>query len=62
MKSEITVTIKGEDSSYKKKFLCHDEIRWTQDDPTLKGYIEEAISDFKGTPDTIRVRGLIEVV
>ena len=57
----ITVTIKGEDSTFKKNFLIYDEFQWSQDDPFIKASIAAALEDAKIEPDSIKIRSTIEV-
>lgn len=60
MSSEITVTIKGIESTYKHKFLVYEEFKWTPDDPFIKKCVEEALNISKIIPENIKVRGLIQ--
>jgi hypothetical protein len=59
MSTELTVTVKGDESSYKQKFLIYDEMRWHEDDPVVKACVKEALNNAKIVPDTIKVRGLL---
>jgi hypothetical protein len=59
--SEITVTIKGEDSTYKQEFIIYEEFTWSEDDPTIKACIQEALDKSKIEPIDIKVRGLIQI-
>lgn len=58
---ELSVTIKGEDSTYKQKFLIYDSIRLEESDPVIKRCIEEALSNAKIQPEDIKVRALLQV-
>lgn len=59
--TEITITIKGEDSSYKQKFLEYEAFSFSQDDPIIKAHIAEALSNAKIVPENIKVRATIQV-
>ncbi len=71
MVSELTVTIKGSESTYKQKFLLYDVFEWTEDDPAIKACIEKAIANHKIEPEQdkdgsfadvdIKVRGLLVI-
>lgn len=48
MQTEVTITIKGEDCTFKKKFLCYEEIRATQECAELTKMVDQAKFEFKG--------------
>lgn len=56
MVSEITISIKDEEKTLKKKFLIYDSFAVSEDDPIIKSCIEETVSDFNTKPDQIKVR------
>ena len=56
MQSEITVTIKGEDSTFKKKFLEYDVVVVAESDKRLQSIIKNALAEYKGKPDEIIVK------
>ena len=56
MQSEVTVTIKSEDATFKKKFLCYEELTVTQDCMALSKMVNEALGEFKGTAEEILVK------
>lgn len=56
MQSEVTVTIKGEDSTLKKQYLCYEELRVTQDCAELRKMVDQALSEFKGAVDDVIVK------
>ena len=59
MSTELTVTVKGEESTYKQKFLVYEEITWSEDDPVIKECVKEALSNAKIEPEDIKVRALL---
>ena len=59
--TEITVTIKGEESSFKQKFLLYDKYEFSEDDGTIKNCIAIALSNSKIEPEEIKVRALLVV-
>ena len=60
--TEICVIVKDEDKTLKKNFLCHEHYVVSQDDPIVKAFIDETLSEFKGTPDSIVVKIILEVI
>lgn len=63
---EITVSVKGEtiqgdESTYKQKFLCYENVKLNIEDETIKGYIDQTLDNAKINPDKIRIRALLEV-
>jgi len=58
--TELTVIIKGAESSYKQKFLIYETFTWTESDPTIKQCVEESLSNTKIDPETIMVRATIQ--
>ena len=54
--SEVTVTIKSEDRTFKEKFVIYDKIELTLDCPILKACVDTAKQSFKGNPDEIIVK------
>jgi 3-oxoacyl-[acyl-carrier-protein] synthase III len=59
--TELTVTIKGVESSYKQKFLLYDEFTFNEDDPVIKKCVEEALANAKIEPEDIKVRALLQM-
>ena len=59
MSCELTVTIKGEERTYKQNFLLYEEFKWSEEDPIIKQCVEEALANAKIEPDDIKVRGLL---
>lgn len=56
MQSVVTVTLKGEDSTFKKQFNCYDSLHVDMNCPYLNTMIKEAKSEFKLRPDEIRIK------
>lgn len=56
---EITVTIKGEESSYKQKFLEYRDFVCHEDDEVVKELIQAALSNSKIEPIDIKFRILM---
>ena len=59
MCTELTVTIKGNEQTYKQKFLLYEDIMWSENDRVIKQCVEEALSNAKIEPEDIKIRGLI---
>lgn len=53
---ELTVSIKGDDSTYRQKFLVYEDLTMVPEDITIKECIEEAKQHYKGAVETITVR------
>ena len=60
MQSEVIVTLKSEDSTFRKQFNCYDEYRISESCSILNSMIDEAKKEFKLTPDEIKIRISIE--
>ncbi len=58
---ELTVTVKGEEQSYKQKFLCYEQVNLSLDDPAIKDYIAQALANAKIEPIDIKIRILMVV-
>ena len=56
MQSEVTVTLKGEDSTFKKNFLCYEEIRLSMECPHLREMVNQTRMEFKGEPEEAIVK------
>lgn len=59
--SELTVTIKSDDGTYKQKFMLHDIYTISPDDIIVKQCIEEAIANTKIMPDSVKIKISMEV-
>lgn len=56
MVSEVTVSIKDEEKTLKKKFLIYDQFIVSENDTTIKSCIEETLKNFSTEPSNIKVR------
>lgn len=52
----ITVSIKGEDSTYKQKFLVYEKVTLDDQDPSIRECIEEAKKHYQGDIEEIKLR------
>lgn len=57
---EITVTIKGDESTYKQKYLCYEEFIFSESDPYVQALVKQALDSSKIEPVDIKVRALIQ--
>lgn len=55
MVKEITVILKGDDSTYKHKFLCYDPFD-SDFDTKIFGLIKEAKECYRGTADDVTIK------
>lgn len=58
---ELTVTIKGTESTYKQKFIVYETCQFNQDDNVIKNYIAQALAMSKIDPEKIRLSAKFEV-
>lgn len=56
---ELTVTVKGDEQTYKQKFLIYEALCMDGEDPIIKKYVDEALSNSKIEPTDIKVRALL---
>jgi hypothetical protein len=56
MQSEVTVILKGEDSTFRKKFNSYDKYSVDTNDHTIQGFIQQAKEEYKGTPEEVWVK------
>lgn len=61
MACEITVTVKDEEKRLIKKFLVYEKIEVNENDPIIKGCVDEVIKDFGNSFDSIKVRINLEI-
>lgn len=61
MAVELTVTIKGDDSTYKQKFLEYREFILSEDDPIIKELVQETLDNSKIEPEDIKVRAFLQI-
>jgi hypothetical protein len=62
MQSVVTITLKSEDSTFKKQFNSYDSLLVSEDCPYLNRMLDEAKSEFKMKPDEIRIKIDVEWV
>lgn len=53
---EVKVNISNAEQKYTQSFLCYDPITISPEDPTLSKMVEDAVKNFKGQPDDVKVR------
>jgi len=56
MVSEVTVSIKDEEKTLKKKFLIYEQFIVSENDSTIKACIEEVLANFIGEPAKVTVK------
>jgi hypothetical protein len=56
MVSEVTVSIRDEEKTLKKKFLLYDVFQVSDQDATIKSCIEETLKNFSSEPSKITVK------
>ena len=61
MAVELTVSLKGEDSTFKQKFLIFEDFKMRYDDDTIQDCIEQAQKNAKMEIEDIKVRAMIQV-
>lgn len=61
MAVEVTVSIKGEDSTFKQKFLVYEDFHMKHDDPIIIGLIKETQDQCKIIPEDIKIRALVQI-
>jgi len=61
MSIELAITIKDLDRTLKKDFLIYEPITFTDHDPILMKCVNEAIEEFKGEPEDIKVRAIMVI-
>ena len=54
--SEITITLKDDERTYKEKFLIYEAFAFRTDDPILNSCIEKAKQGFKGEPSEVIIK------
>jgi len=58
---ELTVTIKGEDSTFRQKSLVYETVVFNENDPIIKNHVEEALNNFNQIPEDIKIRALMVI-
>ena len=54
--TEITVTLKDDERTYKEKFLVYEKVTFDRNCPILKACIEKAKQGFRGEPEDIIIK------
>lgn len=62
MQFELTVILKSEDSTFRKKFNCYEPISIDGKCPKVFAMVNEAKKEFKLVPDEIQLRIHVEWV
>lgn len=57
MTIELSVRVSNAEQRYTHKFLCYEDenILLSKGDETLKKYVQEAVNNFKGDVDSVRL-------
>lgn len=58
---ELTVSLKNDEQTFKKKYLIYDKFTMDENDPIVKDCIEDAISQIKSTVDSIVIRCRLDI-
>lgn len=53
---ELSITLNGEEQSYKKKFICYESAKISQEDPLIREFIEDAKKECKFEIEDIRIK------
>lgn len=56
MVSELTITIKDEEKTLKKKYLMYETYSVSDDDATIRECVKETLKGFDGTPAKITAK------
>ena len=56
----VTIVIKGDESTYRQKFLTYEAVTISHQDETLQALIKEAKEHYSGDVEEIKVRIAIE--
>lgn len=51
MPVELSITLKTEETSYRKKFLAYEPFAMDQSDPYIQACLKETLDDFKQKPE-----------
>lgn len=58
---EISITVKGNESTFKQDIVVYEDFQFNKDDPVIKKYVKEVLGNAKIEPERIRVRALLEL-
>ena len=53
---EVTVTIKGDESTYRQKFLTYEPLDCSNTDNTLEELVREARESYKGEVEEVKIK------
>ena len=53
MQSTVTITLKGEDSTFRKEFNCYDVFSIDYEDKTLMSMIQQTKKEWKGQAEEV---------
>jgi hypothetical protein len=56
MVSEMTITIRDDEKTLKKKFLIHDTFQVDENDPMIRSCIAQTLENFSGEPERVIVK------
>lgn len=52
---EVKVKVSNDEQKYTQKFPCYEKISICRDDPILKEMVDEAMKNFKGIVEEVKV-------
>ncbi len=58
---EITIIIKDDEKSLRKKFLVHDPVTVSYLDPIIANCINETLKNFDGEPEDVKVKITLQI-
>ena len=61
MPFELNVTVKNSEKRMTKKHFIYEKCEVSEEDPIIKGAIQDAVKEFGEEPDDIRVKITLEV-
>ncbi len=61
MAVELTVSLKGEDSTFKKKFLIYEDFMFKYNDPVIQECIKHAQKEARIEVEDIKIRANMQV-
>ena len=61
MAVEIKITFKDEDRTLSKEWLIYEEVQMSEDNLVIQRCLKEMRDEFKGEPDTVKVKALMVI-
>ena len=58
---EITVIIKDDEKSLRKKFLVYEPVSVSSIDPIIRNCIDETLKNFDGEPEDVKVKITLQI-